>query len=183
MRLLKYISIDSGTDLTALYRSLKMEYPKFFKMDILSRLGLLGVEMLVKDEQGRFEPRKDRAVIMFSRSGSLVNDGNFQKTVLDFPSPALFVYTLPNIVTGEIAIRNKYAGETSAYVTDGFDADRIFATVEEAFMDEETRSVICGWIDCPSESGFEAVIWLVDRDGEGFDSEIIKKIYYGRTDQ
>ena len=41
----------------------------------------------------------------------------FQETIQHadsyYPSPALFVYTLPNIVTGEIAIRNKYYGETS----------------------------------------------------------------------
>src|SRR3712207_7060242 len=33
-----------------------------------------------------------------------------------FPSPSVFVYTLPNIVTGEIAIRNHYHGETHFFV-------------------------------------------------------------------
>jgi 3-oxoacyl-[acyl-carrier-protein] synthase-1 len=83
---------------------------------------------------------------------------------MDFPSPALFVYTLPNIVTGEIAIRNKYAGETSAFVMEKFDPELFVRTVEEAFQDRETREAVVGWIDCRSEEDFEAFAFLVGRE-------------------
>ena len=74
-------------------------------------------ELLLQAEGAeRFVPREDRAVVFFNRSASLQADTAYQATIQDpdnfYPSPAAFVYTLPNIVTGEIAIRNKYFGET-----------------------------------------------------------------------
>ena len=83
--------------------------------------------------------------------------------MVDFPSPALFVYTLPNIVTGEIAIRNKYAGETGAYVLEKRDGEQLWAIVREAFQDRCTESAVVAWIDCPSDTQWEAEAWLVTR--------------------
>ena len=78
----------------------------------------------------------------------------------DFPSPALFVYTLPNIVAGEIAIRNKYEGETSAYVLEEFNRDMIDAIVKQAFQDRITKDALVLWIDCPSDSRWDAWAWI-----------------------
>ncbi|MBO7459493.1 MAG: 3-oxoacyl-ACP synthase, partial [Bacteroidales bacterium] len=91
--------------LTELYRNHIGDYPKFFKMDTLSKLGFIASELLLNIEGDRdFEPREDRAVIFFNRSASLQADTHYQSTIQDpehfFPSPAAFVYTLPNIVTG-----------------------------------------------------------------------------------
>ena len=108
----RFASIPGGADLTALYRARVGDYPKFFKMDTACKLGFLLAEQLA--DEPRFTPREDRAVLMFSTCGSLCNDRHYEETVREFPSPSLFVYTLPNIITGEIAIRNKYEGETSA---------------------------------------------------------------------
>ena len=84
-----FASIPAGTDLTALYREICGDYPKFFKMDTACRLGFLLGEQLA--ETPRFIPREDRAVLMFSTCGSLCNDRHYEDTVRDFPSPALFV--------------------------------------------------------------------------------------------
>ena len=129
----KFASIPGGTDLTALYRAEVGDYPKFFKMDTACKLGFLLAERLA--DEPRFTPREDRAVLMFSTCGSLCNDRHYEETVREFPSPSLFVYTLPNIITGEIAIRNKYEGETSAYVLERFDPETFVALVEQAFQD------------------------------------------------
>ena len=145
----KFAFIPNGTDLTALYRSRVGDYPKFFKMDTACKLGFLLAEELA--DEPRFSPREDRAVLMFSTHGCLCNDRHYEETVQDFPSPALFVYTLPNIITGEIAIRNKYAGETSAYVLERFDPAVFAALVEQAFQDEVTASALCGWVDCRAD--------------------------------
>lgn len=157
--------------LTALYHEIMGDYPKFFKMDILSKLGVLAAELLVRGESGRFEPREDRAVLLFSRSGPLCDDRNYQKTISGddyFPSPALFVYTLANIVTGEIAIRNKYAGDTTAFCLPDFAPEQIVAAVRTAFDDRITASAVCGWAEAPDPDHFEAVLALVDRsDGPG----------------
>ena len=175
----KFASIPDGTDLTALYRSRVGDYPKFFKMDTACKLGFLLAEELA--DEPRFTPREDRAVLMFSTHGCLCNDRHYEETVQDFPSPALFVYTLPNIITGEIAIRNKYAGETSAYVLERFDPAVFAALVEQAFQDEVTASALCGWVDCRADDDYTAFAFLVERDDDGkaFNTENI----YGILDQ
>lgn len=179
LNILKRARIPAGTALDALYREQVGNYPKFFKMDILCKLGFLLTEIMVRGEAGRFVPRRDRAVLMFSRNGSFCNDRNYGDSMEEYPSPALFVYTLPNIVTGEIAIRNKYAGETSAFVMEDFNPELFVRTVEEAFQDRETEEAVCGWIDCRGDGDFDAFAFLVGRDGskEEFNKEnVIWKI-------
>ena len=154
--------------LTELYRAHVGDYPKFFKMDTLCKLGFVASEMLLKDEgQERFVPREDRAVVLFNRTASLQADTNYQSTIQDpdnfFPSPAAFVYTLPNIVTGEIAIRNKYFGETSFIVLEACDAQIMARQLMNAFRDPMTQSILGGWLDCNDENHFEARLFLVEK--------------------
>ena len=89
--------------LTELYRTHIGDYPKFFKMDTLCKLGFVASELLLQAEgEQRFVPREDRAVVFFNRSASLQADTAYQATIQDpenfYPSPSAFVYTLPNIV-------------------------------------------------------------------------------------
>jgi len=130
---------------------LQVDYPKFFKMDGLSKLGFLASEMLFRGDENRFIPSENTAVICFNRSSSLDVDMQYQTTISDnenyYPSPSLFVYTLPNIVTGEIAIRNNFLGETSFYICKEFDAKQIIRTVKNAFFDKTTTTVLVAWIE------------------------------------
>ena len=155
--------------LTELYRKHIGDYPKFFKMDTLSKLGFIASELLLNAEGNRdFEPRENRAVIFFNRNASLQADTHYQSTIQNpenfFPSPAAFVYTLPNIVTGEIAIRNKYFGETSFMVIDDYNEQIIMKNLINAFQDPITESIIGGWVDCSDEEHFEARIFLMEKD-------------------
>ena len=175
----KYVSIPCGSDLTALYRAEVGDYPKFFKMDTACKLGFLLAERLA--EEPRFTPREDRAVLMFSTCGSLCNDRHYEASVREFPSPSLFVYTLPNIITGEIAIRNKYEGETSAYVLERFEPETFVALVEQAFQDAVTESAVCGWVDVRADDDFTAFAFLVERGGTGM--ELNKETIYGTVNQ
>ena len=152
--------------LTELYRAHVGDYPKFFKMDTLSKLGLMASELLLQAEGAeRFVPREDRAVVFFNRSASLQADTAYQATIQDpdnfYPSPAAFVYTLPNIVTGEIAIRNKYYGETSFMVLPENDSQIMARELQNAFLDPMTTSVLGGWLDCTDENQFEAQLFLI----------------------
>ena len=160
---MKQVSIPSGASLTELYRQWAGDYPKFFKMDTLSKLGFLLTEMLVHDEPNRFVFREDRAVLVFSRSGCVVNDRHYAESMKDFPSPALFVYTLPNIVSGEISIRNKWGVESSAFVLESYDEARIWELVRQAFQDNCTQSALVAWIDCKSDCEWVTSAWLVDK--------------------
>lgn len=155
--------------LTELYRNNVSDYPKFFKMDTLCKLGFVASELLLNAEGNRdFEPREDRAVIFFNKHASLQADTHYQSTIQDpehfFPSPAAFVYTLPNIVTGEIAIRNKYFGETSFIVVEDYDEKIIEQNLKNSFQDPMTKSIIGGWLDCIDEEHFEAKIFLLYKD-------------------
>lgn len=152
------------------------DYPKYYKMDGLCRLGFVASELLLQaegerlfDEKGRVQPsdaRDDRAVILFNRSSSLCDDVAYQATIANpddyYPSPGIFVYTLPNILTGEIAIRNGYHGETCFYVLPDKDEAEMEAVIRESFLDETTRSALCGWVDCEDDDTFEADLYLME---------------------
>ena len=171
--------------LTELYRAYIGDYPKFFKMDTLSKLGFVASEMLLKDEgKERFVSREDRAVVLFNKTASLQADTNYQATIQEpenfFPSPAAFVYTLPNIVTGEIAIRNKYYGETSFIVVESCDAHIMARQLMNAFQDPMTQSILGGWLDCNDENHFEARLFLVEKQQfeniESFESALVANL-------
>ena len=163
MRTIRTVTIPSGTDLITLYREKVAGYPKFFKMDTLCKLGFLATELLLQDDCDRFIPREDRAVIAFSRHGCECNDRHYIDTLADYPSPALFVYTLPNIVSGEIAIRNHYEGETSSFILDRYDSERINSVLENVFLDDITSSAIVALIDCISDSEWTCQVSLIEK--------------------
>lgn len=136
-----------------IYRSLNIQYLKFFKMDRLSKAGFLGAELICNDvELDSNVPKKDMSIVCFNRSSSLDDDAIYQQTIQDkdnyFPSPAVFVYTLANIVTGEIAIRHKIQGESSFFVTENFSPKPIYDIVSNVFQFDSTQNkLICGWIE------------------------------------
>lgn len=158
--------------LAELYRAHIADWPKFFKMDTLSKVGFVASELLLKElGEKRHEGEEfvqSRAVVLFGTTASLCADRNYQETISDrdnyYPSPALFVYTLPNIVTGEIAIRNHYRGETSFYVVEKADAAQMAFHLSCAFADTVTESVLAGWVDSRHNDDFQAFFTLVRRD-------------------
>ena len=133
----------SSDEMVDLYRKEVGDYPKFFKMDPLSRLGFVASEMLLKKC-----PKADYGVLIFNQSSSMADDMAFQETIQDdanwFPSPALFVYTLPNIVTGEIAIRNHFLTETNFMV---LDAPRTDIMAEQIALAAQSGPQITGWCE------------------------------------
>ena len=176
------LSFKNTAEISEYYRLHKIDYPKFFKMDGLSKLGFIASETLLKNKENHFEPCEDTAVICFNSSSSLETDTQYQATISDnnnyFPSPSLFVYTLPNIVTGEIAIRNKFFGETSFYISEEFDEKQIIEIVENAFFDKSTRQVIFAWIENYNEI-HEILMTLVTKEkcDIEFTSEKLKELY------
>lgn len=144
--------------LTSLYRQMIGNYPKFYKMDGLSRLGFVASEILLNAEKG--ETDKERAIIFFNHSSSIASDRNYKESINDkdnyFPSPSIFVYTLPNIVTGEIAIRNHFHGETSFFILPDKDERLMEEILQASCRDAQSKSFLTGWIDYEDERHFEA---------------------------
>jgi 3-oxoacyl-[acyl-carrier-protein] synthase-1 len=161
-------ALEKGKFLTALYRKLNVDYPKFFKMDTLSKLGFLASELIFKNDKQRFIPREDGVIICFNRSSSMETDVLFQSSLAPgnfFPSPSVFVYTLPNIVMGEIAIRNKFLGETSFYISEKFNPEQIYNTVNIAFQNNKTNFVLASWVES-FETTCEVLMLLAEKKTE-----------------
>lgn len=156
--------------LTSLYKQMIGNYPKFYKMDGLSRLGFVASEILLNAEKGDTDVERreeegerlleERAIIFFNHSSSIASDRNYKESINDkdnyFPSPSIFVYTLPNIVTGEIAIRNHFHGETSFFILPDKDERMMEEILQASCRDAQSKSFLTGWIDYEDERHFEA---------------------------
>lgn len=144
--------------LSEIYRKYVGDYPKYHKMDALSRLAFLATELLLS--RGDVPQDSGRATILFNRTSSVVADrchlGSIAKPGEFYPSPSVFLGTLPNIATGEIAIRHGYTGETSLYITDFRDEALMKKVVGSSFSPGGFRSLICGFVDCEFVDSFEA---------------------------
>lgn len=148
-------------DISGIYRELIGGYPKFFKMDMLCRLGFVAAELLLRDIPA--EVREEMAVVLFNRSGSAHTDRNYQQTIMPdnyFPSPALFVYTLANIVTGEIAIRHKIYGETSMHILDREDEAEMESVAEGVWCTSNPPMLMWGWLEYDSPESYRACFKL-----------------------
>lgn len=159
-----------GAMLTELYRTHIGDYPKYFKMDGLCRLGFVATELLLKTLERPIttENGDEVAIVFFNQCGSLCDDVEYQRTIQDpenyFPSPSVFVYTLPNIVTGEVAIRNHYYGETSFIVIDKANTKVMAEQLLNVFLDNATQVVVGGWMDCRDSNTFCAQLFMIRRE-------------------
>ena len=173
-----HVRITPPSDLTEIYKHgvspligetapAKGAYPRFYKMDKLSQLGFIASELLLKQESPRKEQCADRAVVLFNHSSSVWVDREYAKSIAVgddyFPSPSLFVYTLPNIVCGEIAVRNGYHAETAFYILPNKDDNMMHQVLASTFLDETIQSILTGWIDYEDDQHFEAELKLIKR--------------------
>lgn len=105
----------------AQYKALEDPNMKFYKMDNLAKAGYVAAEYLLRDRrlQEKYTPTQI-AVVLENRSASLDCDLNHQHIVNEHhpegTSPAVFVYTLPNVVAGEICIRHHIQGENTFFI-------------------------------------------------------------------
>ena len=80
-----------------------------------------------------------------------------------YPSPAHFVYTLPNIVTGEVAIQQQCHGETSFYCWEKRSEKLFNEVVAATFAGTNLDSLLTGWLDYWSEDRYEAHLFIIQR--------------------
>lgn len=157
----------TGKELLAeVYKQHLADYPKFYKMDLLTKLAFVATELLIQSETDRQE-NSERGIILFNSSSSVVADRKHISTFCRegefFPSPSVFLYTLPNILTGEIAIKNQYKGESTLYILNQRDEVLMDKIIGSSFGQRGTGSIITGWIDCLSNDNFEADIKIVTK--------------------
>lgn len=163
--------------LSEAYKSLGISYPKFHKMDSQCKLGLLCTEFALQHSSFLANAALDKTAIVLSNSASsLETDRQYQASIADksnyFPSPTVFVYTLPNIVIGEIAIKHKLTGENAFFVTEKMDA-QLLVNYAEILLDQYAEAAIVGWVEVDGDH-YEAFIFLVE-NGEYLNKNVIFK--------
>jgi hypothetical protein len=172
--------LDGAGFLLAWYHSLGISYPKFYKMDNLSKLGWLAADVLLQNSQvsDRYSAHKI-GVVLANANSSLDADIKYSETLNTIPSPAQFVYTLPNIVIGEISIRNKFKGENAFFIQKEFDPEFIVNYVNHLLDHRILDACICGWVDMLGED-YKAMLFLVETApaamGEVFTPDSIIKL-------
>ncbi len=151
--------------LHAVYTHFEISYPKFHKMDQLCKLGFLATELLLKDTGHSVKyGDTETGLVLSNANSSLDVDLKYAKTIRTGASPALFVYTLPNIVIGEISIRWHFKGENAFFVFKQFDGNFIEKYVHGLFENKLVKNCICGWVDILKED-YRALLFLVEMAG------------------
>ncbi len=180
----RVFTFDSGTlddFIEEAFRWLSLSYPKFYKMDHLSKMGFLASEMLLKDMPllPRYLPDQV-ALVLSNAASSLDTDLHFAESMKTIPSPALFVYTLPNIVAGEICIRQGITGENAFFVFPEFDAVQMADYVSLVMESEKTLACIGGWIEVMGDH-HDVFLYLAEKErgdtGVEHTAEQLHKIY------
>ncbi|MEI7981089.1 MAG: 3-oxoacyl-ACP synthase [Bacteroidota bacterium] len=152
--------------LKSVYKQEEINYPKFYKMDSVSKLGFLATELVLKEKSITGYRNDAVGVVLSNSSSSLDTDILHNDTIKDrtnyFPSPSVFVYTLPNIVIGEICIKNKINGENVFLVSETFDGKLLVDYVSELFLRSRLDACLCGWVEVLGNK-YKALIMLVEK--------------------
>lgn len=164
----------------AAYKNFNMDYPKFFKMDNLSKLAFLASEIILGSKVKEGEVN-NIALVFANQSSSLDTDVKYQGSIADkenyFPSPAVFVYTLPNICIGEISIRHKLQSENAFFVFEDFNAEFMTNYANVLLATNKAEKVLCGWVEYYQEN-YKAILYMVENQGDlEHNKEIVNTLY------
>jgi len=161
--------------LKAVYKQEKINYPKFYKMDAISKLGFMAAELVLKDKTIEGYRPETVGVVLSNSSSSLDTDIAHNETIKDrsayYPSPSVFVYTLPNIVIGEVCIRHKIKGENAFLISEAFNSKMLSSYAEELFINGWVDACLCGWIEVLGDK-YNALVVLVENDDRGRSGEV-----------
>lgn len=160
------------------YRNFDINYPKFFKMDSLSKLAFLGAELLLKSES---QTENNTALLLSNKSSSLDTDVKYQESISDkenyYPSPAVFVYTLPNICLGEISIRHQLKSENSFFIFDAFNPEFMTNYANTLLQTNKAERVLCGWVEFFNEE-YKAFLCVIGKEeNQKYQNETIETLY------
>ncbi len=155
---------EQSTELTTIpamvYRHFGIAYAKFFKMDLLSKVAFLSAELLLKDQNRSSIPNERIATIISTKNGSLEVDKAFEQSRKEIASPALFVYTLPNIMLGEISIRNSFKGEQVCLITEDADDKIVPFYVDSLLKKDKISACLFGFVDAVQNKIEVKLNWL-----------------------
>lgn len=153
---------DFKTYIKGLFASVSEPYMKFSKMDDYCRLGTTAVQLLLDKAGGvsQYDPY-EIALIVNTDTGCIESDlSHWDNITADeyVSSPTIFVYTLPNVVAGEICIKNKFKGEGVTLVGNADDPKTI---VERFCGGTDTKAVIYLYVDkCDDKFSAKSILFV-----------------------
>lgn len=154
---------DFSVFIKAAYKTLDVDYSKFFKMDNLSKLAFMAADILLKQEL-----EKNVAIVLSNKASSLDTDRKYQKSIENtaefYPSPTVFVYTLPNICMGEISIKHSLYSENAFFVFNKFNPSALLDYSTSLLQNNNTKKVLCGWVDFDNGK-YDAFLYVVAKKG------------------
>lgn len=156
------------------YKQLKLKYPKYHKMDQLSKLGILATAVLFRDI-----PVDPTTALVFSNStSSLDTDRRHYESMKEIVSPAIFVYTLPNIVLGEISIKYKLQSENSFFISREFNG-QLLKDYSQILLDTgKAAAVVSGWIDLKNEEYDVFLCYIEEKGNIPFSAKKLEQLYH-----
>ena len=163
------------------YQQLQRPYLKFFKMDVLCRWAWIAGEYLLSDGTQALCDGMDKtrvAVVLSTNHGCIEVDKKYQESMATIPSPALFVYTLPNIMLGELCIRHGFKGEQLSLVTEAPDFDELCFWVNDLLTHKGMDACLCGWVDAAGTSSDVCLFWITKAgNGTAFTPQNLQQLY------
>ncbi len=151
------------------YKHLEINHAKFFKMDNLCKLAFLASEVLLKHADLSSKTKENMAIVLANNSASLDTDRKHQETISSqdnyYPSPAVFVYTLPNIAIGEISIRHQIRGENAFFVSETFNTLLMEQYLQSLMANNKSKHALCGWVNFDNGIS-DAFMYLVTEEGD-----------------
>jgi len=177
---------EFGAFMKSIYKQYEIKYPKYFKMDNLCKVAFIASEITLQGNEHikELDPVKVGVILQNSHS-SIDTDSKYNDTIKDksnyFPSPAVFVYTLPNVMIGEICIRNKFQGENTCFIAKQFEPEFVCEYVNELLDSGKIDACLTGWADY-IDGEYSAMMFLVEKNKENkkdsisFNPQIINRL-------
>jgi hypothetical protein len=105
-------------------------------------------------------------LVLHNADASLDTDLRYAASVAVAPSPSLFVYTLPNVVVGEVCIKNNFKGHNAFFIFEAYEPGFLHAHVREVLLEGMADACLCGWTEVFGDRQ-EALLFLVERTAQG----------------
>ena len=141
-------STEYGVFIREAFKKLADENQKFYKMDNLCKLGYVACGYLLNNME--FDP-EEMGIVMMNSVGSLDTDLDHERIISEqsdaMASPSVFVYTLPNVVVGEICIRYKIKGENTFFINEGHESEKTMKYIEKTMERANLHYCITGWCE------------------------------------
>lgn len=142
-----------GAFIREVYKTTGESNMKFYKMDDLCKLGYMAAHYALEGQS--WQPT-EIGIVLANRNASVHTDIKHQEIINEggdaAASPAVFVYTLPNVVAGEICIRYKIQGENTFFISKACNLDALKAYARTTMQQNGLTYCLVGWCELSGDN-------------------------------